>query len=159
MGTLKDLYKRMGQFSLEAESSDIANQRSPILADLVRNQLYKGRSATGEYLSPRYSEDSYFKSQAQMQAYRAWKQMITPDPDRPADVPNLFIVGYYHEGLTAKASKNGIEYKNSAGNAAEIEAKYGGARKLYGLTPQSQIDIQAKIKGSLVNRMHLKLFA
>jgi hypothetical protein len=159
MGTLKDLDRRMKQFSLEAECADIANQRSPILADLVRNQLYKGRAVTGEYLRPFYSEDGWFKSMVQMQAYRAWKQMITPDPDRPADVPNLYIVGYYHEGITARASKSGIEYKNSAGNAAEIEAKYGGAKKLYGLTPQSQVDIQGKIKPALVNRMHLKLFA
>ena len=73
-------------------------------------------------------------------------------------IPNLFIVGYYHHGITARVSKSGIEYKNSAGNAAEIESKYG-ANNLYGLNPDSQEDIQFKIRPHLVKRMHFKLFS
>lgn len=74
------------------------------LADLQREQMLEGRSVDGDYIRPFYSEDPYFKTAEAAKHYAEWKQRISPHPDRPLDVPNLFINGYFHKSLFAKVS-------------------------------------------------------
>lgn len=78
---------------------EIVENNLELLADLQRDQWMEGRGGDGEFIRPYYSENPYFKTPESAKKYAKWKQIITPNPQRPEDVPNLFINGYLHSSL------------------------------------------------------------
>lgn len=143
---------------LDREVQEILNNNPGLIADHIRSQLFRGRAASGEYISPKYSEDSYFKSRAAAERYASFKQQTTPHPDRPRDVPNLYINGFFHSGITAKVYNGKIYYDNRVSNAASVESHYGGSRYLYGINPDTAEDLRHKIYRPLIQRIQLKAF-
>src|SRR5689334_8615887 len=93
MVTVAEMARRFQAINLIQEAAEIISQDPGELEALQKRQLLKGLDNQGRPLSPKYTEDPYFKTVEAAIRYAKWKQTITPDPDRPWDVPNLFITG------------------------------------------------------------------
>ncbi len=132
--TIAEMSRRFEKFNLIDEAADIMQQHEQELADYNRMQLYKGLDADGNFLSPKYSEDPFFKSKESAARYAQWKKDITPDPDRPLDVPNLFINGYYHFSIIAVVRGNVVEFVSNNAIGDSIKRKY---KRANGLTDES----------------------
>lgn len=107
---------------------------------LNQNQLWDGKTNTGEDIRPYYSEDSFFKTIGQAKGYIKWKQKITPNPRRNPDAPNFYINGFFHRSLRL-AEENGyvIVISNLTGKMAnDIVDEYAN---ILGLTPEHQLII------------------
>jgi len=116
----------------------------------VREQLYSGIDGEGNSLSPSYDSDPYFQDPRagyydedasqwvncyrHPERYIAWKQRITPPessqrlnlPARPDSVPNLFIVGTFHQSIDAKPTAKGVEiFTFGWDGGPSVERKYG----------------------------------
>lgn len=102
MLNLGDLIQALETFDPEKEVATIIEGHTDKLADLQRDQWMEGRGVDGEYIRPFYSENPYFKSPEAAARYAKWKAKITPNPQRPEDVPNLYINGYLHDSLYAE---------------------------------------------------------
>ena len=49
-----------------------------VVEDIVQEQLYSGVDGNGNYLSPTYDDDPYFKTPEHSRWYKNWKERITP---------------------------------------------------------------------------------
>ena len=96
------------------------------LNDLNLEQLYSGKTNTGEDIHPSYLEDPYFEGDLQRaQAYSDWKDKITPSPFRNPGTPNIFINGFYHSRRMTLVTPGGeIKHTDSASFGKEIQQKY-----------------------------------
>jgi len=101
---LKKIIDDLGSFDPQKEYETIIEDNAEIIVDLNRDQMMEGRGVDGEFLRPYYSENPYFKTPESAARYARWKQKITPNPQRPLDVPNLFINGYLHGSLYGKVT-------------------------------------------------------
>jgi hypothetical protein len=120
------------------------HENSYFFSDAVREQLYSGLNGAGEYLSPTYEEDPYFRTVNWCQTwegvtyygaegYKEWKEVITPPegstmldlPPRPSSVPNLFIDGTFYNTIENVKGGDGVSVVASGGDAPMIVAKYG----------------------------------
>ena len=126
------MLERLESLDITQLAADILNTDPERIAKAVTDQLYKGQKKGGEAIGS-YENDPYFKTRAAAKRYADWKQRITPDRDRPTDVPNLYITGKYHRGLEAIVTGKFITYINHDSNASLIEQKFGGSDSLYGL--------------------------
>lgn len=117
-----------------AEVLKIVEANADSIIDFQQAQMYEGIGGDGEYIRPFYSEDPYFKKPGAALAYAQWKQRITPNPNRPLDVPNLFINGYFYKSLTAVFSDNvySVRSKNNLGE--KVFAEHPNAE---GLSPKN----------------------
>lgn len=142
MGTIAKVAEHFARAAgtWQAEAAREVQKNAVQIADLIREQLYCGL-AGDEPLTPSYSDDPYFKTQAQAEAYREWKMRITPPaagqtlglPPRDADTPNLYINGYYHTRIEAVPIADGVRIGVGSDEIAEaVTAKYGD-RRLYSL--------------------------
>ena len=111
-----------------------------IVVTNITEQLYSGIDGNGEFLSPTYDDDPYFKEEGPWHganyAYKKWKQKITPPvrslrlnlPPRPVNVPNLFITGTFHGSIKAARIGDVIRvYTAGFNDGPLIEQKYGEA--------------------------------
>lgn len=106
------------------ETIDNDSIKSTILS-MNKSQLWNGKSNTGEDLRPYYSEDPYFKTKQQAEAYRMWKKAITKNSSRYDDAPNLFINGYFYRSITIeKNSQNMFEFGVTNSFSKDIFDKY-----------------------------------
>lgn len=115
-------------------TKEVISQNANDVEDLNRVQLYKGLDADGKFLSPKYSEDPFFKSKESALRYAQWKKQITPHPDRPLDVPNLYITGRYHYSRTVVVEGEKIAFRSDDPNSSKIKAKF---KNIDGLTDES----------------------
>jgi hypothetical protein len=133
MGGLKRLRDSLASFDIEEEQKKIVAANTAEIEKLQREQMYQGRGADGEYIG-RYSEDPYFKTREAALRYAGWKQKISPHPQRPYDVVNLYINGFYHNSIKASLSGGKLHVEASANFSGKIEAKYPHALGLdYGM--------------------------
>ncbi|HEY8969717.1 MAG TPA: hypothetical protein VIM64_11510 [Puia sp.] len=133
--------RKFQALTLTDEAANIITDNATEVGDLNREQLYKGLDANGQFLSPKYSEDPFFKTREAAERYAQWKMRITPDPDRPKDVPNLYITGRYHESRQVKVEGNKLVFLSDDPNASKIKGKY---RNIDGLTMESIYKFRAK---------------
>lgn len=143
--TVEDLIANF-RFVLEAipetvKDAIFSNEKQIIR--LNQNQLYDGKTNTGEDIHPLYTEDPFFKTVGQAQGYIKWKQKITPNSRRNPNAPNLFINGYYHRSLKL-VDENGdvIIISTLTGEMGGIDEKYAN---ILGLTPSNQEIINNEI--------------
>jgi hypothetical protein len=106
--------------------------------DFVREQLYSGVNGDEESLTPKYSQDPYFKTaygknwKPHAIGYMKWKRKIQPPAPsylgfrpRSMDTPNLIIRGDFYSSITAIPVKDGIMITSQGVSfSADIEAKY-----------------------------------
>lgn len=99
--TVGDVYATVVKLKGELlqQASHLVARQAPVLLELQRDQMYAGLDARGRYISPRYSQDPWFKSRESAARYAAWKASLHQRrpasylPPRPEDVPNLIING------------------------------------------------------------------
>jgi len=77
----------------------IVYKEKDTIVELVKDQLYSGVDGNENYLSPKYSDDTFFKSKDAARRYSAWKDTLNQRGQsklfkkRPSDVPNLIVNG------------------------------------------------------------------
>lgn len=158
--TLHELQRRLKGFNLRKEVADSVNETKEAMLSLNRMQLLRGLTKDGDYLSPKYSEDPFFKSKESAKRYAAWKKKIEPvKTDRPEDVPNLYIVGVFHGKIDVKANAKDYIFTNTASFASGVESKFKG---IYGLTSESKSEtyipdyLQPAVQKRVTNKLGFK---
>lgn len=134
--TVHELQRRLNRFQLLSELADSVKETQNVIVDYNREQLLMGVDSGGNYLSPKYSEDPYFKSPESAKRYAEWKSRIEPKRDKPFDVPNLFITGRFHSGIDINVSKTEIDVFSHDANAGSIEAKF--STSIYGMNDETK---------------------
>ncbi|HEY4112188.1 hypothetical protein [Puia sp.] len=114
------------------------DQSKDELLERNKNQMYDGKTRTGEDISPSYLEDPYFKSPEAAQRYSDWKDDITPNSNRKPGVPNLYINGAFYRSLRIEVSGEVIITDSSFPEAADIERKF--TTKIFGLGGRYKAD-------------------
>lgn len=150
------MQRRLDKFDLLQTVSEGVEATEDQILFLNRMQLLRGLDKYGKYLSPKYSEDPFFKSPESAKRYAEWKARIEPKTDKPFDVPNLFITGRYHSSIDVRVKDASIETMASDPNAASIEDKF--SEDIYGLNPESKsIYIEDHLFDQVKNRVNKKL--
>jgi hypothetical protein len=134
MATIAEFGRRLELVNLTQIAGDALQQNESKVRDLNIKQLMAGLNNQGRQLSPKYSEDPYFKKPGAAARYAAWKKKLFPES--PFDVPNLIIIGTFHNSITATRQGDQIVFAGSASFAGDIAAKYGN--KELGLSPDSK---------------------
>lgn len=120
---LDDLLKladSINRFDTERVIVGIIDDNKEKIVDLQKEQLLEGMGADGQYIRPFYSENPYFKSLGAAMRYAKWKQVISPNPKRPEDVPNLFINGYLHNSLFVDIQGQTVDIDSTVPFADEV---------------------------------------
>ncbi len=109
-----------------------------LIEEFDREQLYSGVNGDEERLTPKYSQDPYFKEvygknwKSHAIGYMKWKRKIQPPAasflgfrPRAMDTPNLIIRGDFYDSITAIPVKDGVMVtSNGLSFSADIERKY-----------------------------------
>jgi hypothetical protein len=77
-----------------------------------KQQLWDGKNVFDNNIRPYYSENPYFETPQQAQAYINWKAKVTPNPNRFKDAPNLYINGYFYNTLEVEVKKESFKIKS-----------------------------------------------
>ena len=109
----------------EVAATSIQKTRSNLVS-LNREQMLEGKRRDGKDISPSYFEDPWFKSVESAKAYSDWKDSITPNSKRKKGVPNLFIIGTFHNSITIDVTGESIKFNSDFYAAADIERKFTG---------------------------------
>lgn len=115
----------------------LSDHRSNVI-NTIHEQMYSGRDGNDKMLSPTYDDDPFFNSRGiwfgRSAAYKAWKRKIQwPHdfvlglPERPDNVPNLFIDGTFYSQINATVSDDALYLDPGSGNGPAIVTKYGDA--------------------------------
>ena len=124
MATLKQAYDNWNELykMVEILAVDAMQENSDNAIESIKEQLWDGKTGKGNDIRPYYSEDPWFKSRAKAEAYKRWKQAITPNPNRNPDAPNLFINGWFYKQISIQ--KNDDELLINPGAGSLIKEKY-----------------------------------
>lgn len=134
MPTGAEILRRMQRVNILDMAGTIMEQKADEVVELNKKQLHKGLNRFGQQLSPKYSEDPYFKTAAAAKKYADWKKRLFPD--MTYDVPNLIINGYYHNSISMAKAGNSLRFTASASFSASVASKYQGSE--LGLSPESK---------------------
>lgn len=153
MATLQDMANKLKSINLENILDSILEPLLPEIVEMNKAQLWDGKTKNNTDIHPFYSEDPYFKSAKQAQAYKNWKQRITPNSDRNPDAPNLYINGYYHSLIKGAILDAMIEL-DATGFGYGFDSKY---KDIYGLTEEHLNIIRNKVLPQLLDKTRLYL--
>jgi hypothetical protein len=117
---LKNTMSSLQEFDFGQELEKIVTENVAEIEELQRQQLLKGKDINGEWIRPFYSENPYFKKPGAALKYAQWKQVITPNPERPLDVPNLYINGQFHNSLRVEVADSEFRVDSDDYNAESI---------------------------------------
>ena len=118
---LKNQIERLRAFNWEKETVAIVVNNKTTLEDIQRDQMLSGKDKNGEWLRPFYSENPYFKKPGAAYRYAKWKSHISPNKQKPFDVPDLFIVGFYHKSVEINISGDKFKFRGTAPFAFNVE--------------------------------------
>lgn len=136
MGILNDLRMRVQGVNDGLETGalirNVIVQHPDDILDLQRQQLFAGKTSTGEDIRPYYSEDlkpsGFFHSVESAGRYAAWKKDGINYPykaNRNPDAPNLYINGRFHDELGVQFANDTVAVVPTTLYSAGIVAKYG----------------------------------
>jgi len=114
--------------------ADTLDSVKDYIADLNRWQLTKGLGTDNEYL-PSYLTDPYFKTRAQAIGYMLYKKKVSPNTQKPVDVPDYYINGYTHSRIRAEVTGTELNMYNTAPWASQIDQRTNN--KAIGLNEES----------------------
>lgn len=153
MATGKKMLERVRSVDIIGMSGAIIDANANAVADLNRQQLHRGLNTEGRQLSPKYSEDPWFKSKESAARYADWKKKLFPEMEY--DVPNLIITGVFHKSISVRANSKTVTYEASASFSNAIQNKYQG--KALGLTIESKSTVWSDIvKPDLLGQVRAK---
>lgn len=135
--TLHQLNKSLIDFDIKTAAVDSVRATKETIIDYNKHQLLRGKTSNGNFLSPKYSEDPYFKSRESALRYATWKKSIEPATDKPFDVPNLFITGYFHGSIKIRVDQKDYRIYSEVPLSVDIENKFGD-ENIYGLNDESR---------------------
>lgn len=135
MGTIANFLANLDKVDIIQVASDSLHREEPKLKALNIKQLMAGQNNKGQPLSPKYSEDPYFKTASAAAAYAAWKKKLFPET--PFDTPNLIIRGDTHASLQVKVNRNQINFSFGVKWGGDISSKYKDTE--LGLSPESKV--------------------
>lgn len=128
---------KLQAFDFGKELEEIVEDHADDIADLQREQMLEGKGVDGQYIRPFYSENPFFKTPGAAERYALWKQKITPNSNRPVDVPNLIVVGVFHKSLSAKVSGGLFEIQTDASFGDKVFDVHKNAQ---GLDEESRLE-------------------
>jgi hypothetical protein len=147
--TVHALYKKV--ISLEAEIEkicyDVIDQALNEIRSYNLQQMLDGETNTGQFISPSYQNDPFFKTREAAEAYSRWKDKISPPSTRPSGVPNYYINGYFHQSIKVSRQGEKIVTESAWSKGKNILAE---KPELIGLNPY--------FKGLLVDHVLKPLF-
>jgi hypothetical protein len=155
---IDELQLRLKNFNISDEVKKICEKAGNVnwIEEANRNQLWDGKNAEDKDLSPKYSEDPYFKTREAGERYAKWKQVITPSPNRDPDVPNLYINGAFYRKIFARIQSKFIDVITSSNLGAAIVSKY---RNILGLTIKNkELFAKERISPDLKQVMDRKIY-
>lgn len=123
-GTIASMLERVRAIKLEAIAGDIIDQDLDVLRKMNLDQLMHGRNNMGEMLSPKHSENPWFKKPGAAGRYAAWKHRL--NPLAPFDVPDLRITGVFHESISFTRRGEIVAAEASASFAPNINETFRG---------------------------------
>jgi hypothetical protein len=133
---IEKLVSDLEAFDFGKEMDTIVNTYADQLGDLQREQWYEGKDRDGNWIRPLYTEDPFFETPKQALAYAKWKQKITPNPNRPLEVPNLIINGYFYSTIKPKVEGRVFDFDtNEFGD--DVLADHPNAA---GLDPEKRLE-------------------
>ena len=150
MGTIQQMLDRVTEAknSVTATVQKVASEKSDVLLSLNRDQMLLGRDAKGKTLTPGYTEDPYFKTPKQAEAYKKKKEKLEAShkarmtnvqlyPDKDSNTPNLIVTGPFQDAMFINVSTSDYQIGSTYMDASNINAKYDNA--VFGLAPKSKI--------------------
>lgn len=147
-----ELLEVIEQLDVKQVAADSLSESKGEFIALNQEQMLEGKTSLGDDISPSYLEDPYFKTKESAQRYSDWKDDITPNPKRKKGVPNLYIIGSFHNSLEMEVKKD--EYVLSAGykDAASILGKF---HDVLGLNDEKREQlIEEKLEPVFFEKLH-----
>lgn len=134
------------------------------ILELQKQQLFEGKTSSGDDFRPFYSEDlqpgGYFKNKESAKRYADWKQTINYpiQASRNPDAPNLYINGRFHSELGVEFGTEAVAVDGRTIYAKQIMAKYGNEN--FGLTPENWNVVfnERGAKDELINEIKTELW-
>lgn len=132
---------------------DLASENKPSLVELNTDQLWQGKGNDNQNLSPKYSQDPYFKSSESARKYADWKWRITPGK-RDKDVPNLYINGAFYKSIYTTKTDEEIKFDTSTQLGKQVTSKF---TKALGLNKESLIEVKNNVLPKLIKSVRNEL--
>jgi len=156
MTTIKGFRNRLVNLNVAEAAAKAMEATSDQLVLINREQMLEGKRRDGKDISPSYLEDPYFKTREAAQRYSDWKDELTPNPKRKKGVPNLFIIGTYHESISALIRGEVIQFNSTFADSVDIERKFGV--EIYGLNSEKRVGFIAEfLRPALLKNVRLSL--
>jgi len=153
MTTFQVLLDRLNNFHPTQEVYTVIDNSEPEMVALNIKQLMASRNRLGDFLSPKISEDPYFKTKEAAKAYADRKKRMYPET--PYDRPNLRINGFFHSTIEATRMGASVKFDAMAGFTPSIDAKYNNTA--LGLSPDSKSAFsEAVILPEVLRQMKIK---
>jgi hypothetical protein len=130
--------ERFRRLELTDVIHNIMSDQRGELVQLNLDQLLGGQAANDQLLTPKFTDDPFFKTRKQALGYAKWKKKL--GSKAPFNYPDLFINGYTHARLSAAIEKTTIVFKIDVPWAAELKSKYQDNH--LGLNTESHDDYQ-----------------
>jgi hypothetical protein len=135
------MFRLLEKIDLTAMAGNILADNTDKVKDLNIRQLMQGLNRYGQPLSPKYSEDPYFKKPGAWQRYAAWKKKLFPET--PYDRPNLIIIGTYHDSIQVNRQAQVINFRGTASFSNSVDQKYNDAQ--LGLSDESKAELWREV--------------
>lgn len=160
MGTIAAMSRLVQSLDFNVVAAQAIEPHTDKLAELNRKELMKGKGNDGKLLSPRHSQNPFFKTPQSALRYARWKQRITPET--PFDVPNLFIVGQYHGSISFQVEANRLTADASSPLAGKIEKTFRNTA--LGLNPDAKVEayegyLRNDFVKAVANHLHVRTIA
>lgn len=144
---LKKVSSNIGK--IEDVAAQVVMDHQDVILSLNREQMLLGRDASGEILTPGYTDDTYFKTPKQAEWYKRMKKGLESQhisrmyfsnaqlyPNKGDNTPNLIVTGPFQDNMFINASKDKYEMGSTYIDAGDINAKYNN--NVFGLAPKSK---------------------
>ena len=122
MGTCAEMLRRIQATNLQDIAGDIIQGKEDAIIQINKDQLMQGLNNKGVLLSPKHSENPWFKKPGAGLRYAEWKKRLFPET--PFDVPNLIVIGVYHRSMTAIRNGNVVTFGATADFAPNIDLTF-----------------------------------
>jgi len=141
MVTIAEMLRKVRAVNIVDITGDIMEQHTDELAEYNRKQLMQGKNNKDELLSPKHSENPFFKSRESALRYAGWKHRM--NPLAPFDVPDLRINGFYHDSISFSRRADTLTADSNAPFAGKIESTFKNTA--LGLNQESKETVYAEI--------------
>lgn len=110
--------------SMDDMMSEVFAENAQLVIDQIQDQLWMGKDGEGNDITPSYLTDPYFKSSESARRYMNWKESITPNSQRNAEAPNLYITGVFYDSMTLSIGNTAAKLDSTWSRGDSIINKY-----------------------------------